>query len=1088
MAALDFQDLIRKRERWLASTQENEFDFDVLLSGIYHNPSHFIFEILQNAEDVAASFVQFTLYPDKLEIIHDGRDFTPQDVEAIAGIGNTTKSEDLTAIGEFGVGFKSVFAITKSPAIHSGPYHFEITNFVVPSLLPDEESNTGTRFIFPFNHKERSPEHTSNLIAEKLEKLESQTLLFLKNIKEIIWETPSSHGHYLKSSKSMHGCDLDAKRVEVVAQANGSDTYQEFLVFSRSLKFEKPNLKIEIAYQLSAQERDKSHKVIPFEDSRLVVFFPTEKPTYLKFLVHGPYKTTPNRENIPPEDPQNRYITEEIANLVADSLLQIRKLGLLDVDFLQILPIDSNLNAPIYSSIFESVKNRLSNGENLLPTEGGEYTSASNALLARVKDLTDLFSNDDIEFLFHRSRWLDTQITIDRTPELRRYLLYQLKIREIRLEDFAAEFTVEFFDTKDEKWMSRFYTRLNDTPALWRESYRRSDGILRHKPIIRLQDDTHICPFDSDGRVQVYLPTSTQSHFPTVKTSLVRDPSVKEFLESLGLTPPDLYAEIREFILPKYSSDQPDIQDAEYFSDLQKIITATSSGKTSRQDQLISDLEITYFIKTVNANTGAIRFTTPQVAYRYRDYLKEYFLEFEKAWFISEDLYDHFDFEKLEAFLSRVGVPDIPRRILVKSTLSWEDKYDLRNGETFTAEYTPFDYQLDGLENFFNHPVTFERSFILWEILKLHIDQLGSYDADTFFEGIYSWKYYTIHKARFPTQFLKLLQSNAWLYDQSGKMKKPCEIMLSQLDEKYDVDFHNIDVLKAHLRFRSDLIDQLPPDLQEKLLLTEGISLEKLKEILAIHLTPNGDDTDSTLDTETEPVEPNIAESSLYQSASPDDQPLVGDEVEDAEEELETVVIPPDSTTSVGTSSSVDATGIKKTFDGSAPPRPPTIPRKRQTKRLLSYVYPDDSANKDASKTNQFSRRSEIGQKGIDLVLKFEQKQGRDAVDMETIKPNYPGFDIKSVDLENPTDIRYIEVKATAGLWDSTNPAQMHQAQFIEGQERGDSYWLYVVEQVESDDPKLYCIQNPANRVDTFMFDHGWQSIADESNDLESTG
>ena len=169
-------------------------------------------------------------------------------------------------------------------------------------------------------------------------------------------------------------------------------------------------------------------------------------------------------------------------------------------------------------------------------------------------------------------------------------------------------------------------------------------------------------------------------------------------------------------------------------------------------------------------------------------------------------------------------------------------------------------------------------------------------------------------------------------------------------------------------------------------------------------------------------------------------------------------------------------------------PAPPKIPKKskRKSTRLVSYVNPEEATSDKESDPSIAQRYKERGQKGVDFVLKYEKEQGRDAVDMEIIKPNYPGFDIKSVDLENPKNIRYIEVKATASLWDSTNPAQMHQAQFIEGQERGDSYWLYVVEQVESDDPTLYCIQNPANRVDTFMFDHGWQPLADNVADLKT--
>ena len=67
-----FQELIRKRKQWYASTRENNFSFDILLSGLYHDPSHFVYEILQNAEDASATLITFSLFSDKLEIIHNG--------------------------------------------------------------------------------------------------------------------------------------------------------------------------------------------------------------------------------------------------------------------------------------------------------------------------------------------------------------------------------------------------------------------------------------------------------------------------------------------------------------------------------------------------------------------------------------------------------------------------------------------------------------------------------------------------------------------------------------------------------------------------------------------------------------------------------------------------------------------------------------------------------------------------------------------------------------------------------------------------------------------------------------------------------
>ena len=40
--------------------------------------------------------------------------------------------------------------------------------------------------------------------------------------------------------------------------------------------------------------------------SPLVVFFPTEKETFLGFLIQGPYRTTPARDNVPEHDQWNQ--------------------------------------------------------------------------------------------------------------------------------------------------------------------------------------------------------------------------------------------------------------------------------------------------------------------------------------------------------------------------------------------------------------------------------------------------------------------------------------------------------------------------------------------------------------------------------------------------------------------------------------------------------------------------------------------------------------------------------------------------------------------------------------------------------------
>ena len=78
---------------------------------LYTDKSHFVYELLQNAEDSGASGIRFVQYPDRLEVMHDGHAFTTENLQGLCDIGQSDKVNNLNQIGEFGVGFKSVFGI-----------------------------------------------------------------------------------------------------------------------------------------------------------------------------------------------------------------------------------------------------------------------------------------------------------------------------------------------------------------------------------------------------------------------------------------------------------------------------------------------------------------------------------------------------------------------------------------------------------------------------------------------------------------------------------------------------------------------------------------------------------------------------------------------------------------------------------------------------------------------------------------------------------------------------------------------------------------------------------------------------------------
>jgi Domain of unknown function (DUF3883) len=92
------------------------------------------------------------------------------------------------------------------------------------------------------------------------------------------------------------------------------------------------------------------------------------------------------------------------------------------------------------------------------------------------------------------------------------------------------------------------------------------------------------------------------------------------------------------------------------------------------------------------------------------------------------------------------------------------------------------------------------------------------------------------------------------------------------------------------------------------------------------------------------------------------------------------------------------------------------------------------------------------------------------------------GFDL----IERGADgepARWVEVKAmTVTLQE--RPVALSGEQFDEACARGDSYWLYVVENAGIPArSRIVKIQDPAGRASSFAFDRGWVEIA-EIDDL----
>jgi len=145
------KNLADKRTAHYKSLKKNrDHSHSIIGEQLYSKQTHFIFELLQNAEDEGATKVKISFDNDRLVFEHNGNPFDISDIEAITSFGNNERKKlKPNAIGRFGIGFKSVFSVTEKPEIKSGDFHFAISNFIVPNLI-DSEKSKETIITLPF--------------------------------------------------------------------------------------------------------------------------------------------------------------------------------------------------------------------------------------------------------------------------------------------------------------------------------------------------------------------------------------------------------------------------------------------------------------------------------------------------------------------------------------------------------------------------------------------------------------------------------------------------------------------------------------------------------------------------------------------------------------------------------------------------------------------------------------------------------------------------------------------------------------------------------------------------------------------------
>jgi len=799
-----------------------------LIAGLYSDQTHFIFELIQNAEDAGAHTMEFELLSDRLELRHDGRPFDESDVRGICGIGEGTKSDDLTQIGRFGIGFKSVYAYTSAPEIHSGDEHFCIRDFVRPHaarVVPLRESWT-TLFVFPFDKPEVPPDQAVAQIGTGLATLTGRTFLFLRNVAGLAWKVDEgTSGSFRRTSRPWG----DGTRVAIHDSDRTGSEREEWLLFSRPIETPKGaelDKGPEIAFKLDTDE-DGTTRVEPIVDSPLVVFFPTQKETHLGFLVQGPYQTTPARDNIPHDVAWNRRLVHATGALVVDSLESMRDMGVLSADVLRTLPINADQFPPsaMFFPVYECVRHALQSRE-LLPTADHGFVSADRAKVATDSELIDLISGGQLTELWRSAdglSWLTSEISAEGTPDLYRYLVGR-KSRsdeervaplwngiELVPTDVIERFSAEFLERQSDEWVARLYRYLLNRRYLW--------DVAKTRPIIRVEAGYHAAVNDDDGSLHAYLPSDTPTELPTVKTAVLELEGSTDFLRAIGLREPDVVAEVEENIIPKYLDGRgPSLSDAELAQDVATIVRAVRAWGP-QQRELGRRLRDIAFLRAVNAATGERRFVRPPDAYVATDELRLYFEGNPATWFV-DDVYG-----SGVRRLDELGLTDAVRVVAHRATFDGYVAIKSQWGahERGVGGFDPR-FDIDGLATALEHRSE-DRAAFIWNRLlipnKTRISGVVQRSTrQSFSESVEETVLSTAGQS---------LHAAAWLPKREGAFVRPAEVALVELPAIFirddelarslgmvpapvDVLAGELDLAPGDLRFIIDLLRNQPDE------------------------------------------------------------------------------------------------------------------------------------------------------------------------------------------------------------------------------------------------------------------------------------
>ncbi|MCH5226667.1 MAG: ATP-binding protein [Muribaculaceae bacterium] len=825
---------------------------------LYNQKAHFLYELLQNADDAKAGNVTFELYKDHLVFRHNGSiRFTISEekenakpyghinaITAIGFSGKQSEEDEGNKIGKFGIGFKAIYQYSSTPEIYNDKFCFKIENFVIPVLLNKDYNGRQkgeTIFIFPFDN----PKFAYNDIKQKLVELDNP-VLFLRNLYSVkIIIEGKYFGTYLKTIKysATHG-DIEHSLIEL----NYPNKNQLLHLFTHEIEINgecKENYFISVGYFLTEEDKlDISRR------PNIFCFFPTsEKIGEVCCICHAPFELVNNRQQLK-ETTLNKNLKGMLAEIAAKALPILRdyylqkKKRIFNSNIIKLIPKE---RYRVYwgfndeeddDQIFRKKYIDIIRHSPLLLSDKNQYILPQYLYVASSKALSNLIDDLQLKYLFGNNA---SQVShsirefANKNEGINSLLTSQLKVNDLTIINFLEKINDKFMDTQTYDWVKRLYNYLHKNEH---EAWDLSSGeefvnyIALLSPIVKTSTGEWIAPFNENGNQQVYLPIkgNKDDHYRFVNEEYLKEDITRNFIKAIGITAPDSWAFINSVIFKKCNEDNISDEDIkEYFEFIYLYIRDLEGTEKEEKIEEIKN----NFVVSVSKDSFS-RLT--EVIYYDDAHLKEFLRDNDVEFIYSPDYGDFrkkYHSEEYIAYLKDLGIKFSPQIKKIESKV-WhfygeKKKFDI---PSYSTDNYIVDYQMTGLKDYITSPTkTYVSSLALWNwLLALNLKEYRYARA--------RYKYYSWHHLAPVNSDLYDNLMKKWIVLKDGKTYSPSELFLEDLEKSdYPINDSIIEFLSLKKRERDKEERGLTEEEESKYQLGRiaseyGITEEKLIKIL----------------------------------------------------------------------------------------------------------------------------------------------------------------------------------------------------------------------------------------------------------------